>query len=81
MSIMDALKIMCEYFDDDRALGEYVRMLTEIPQGSLDLKEFKMDLSDFKTKHFADDFHEGKQTQSFTLDELLKNTGIIKNEQ
>ena len=39
MSIMDALKIMCEYFDDDRALGEYVCMLTEIPQGSLDLKE------------------------------------------
>ena len=79
MSIMDALKSMCEYFDDDKALGQYVRMLTEIPQGRLDLKGFKVELSDFKTKHFADDFHEGIDT-SISLDDMLRNAGIKRSQ-
>jgi hypothetical protein len=33
MTIMDALKIMCEHFDDDNDLGSYIRMLTNIPEG------------------------------------------------
>tara|TARA_B100000287_G_scaffold431432_1_gene488658 strand:- start:970 stop:1215 length:246 start_codon:yes stop_codon:yes gene_type:complete len=81
MNIMQALKIMCDHFDDDRQLGRYIRMLTDIPQGSLDIDGFRLDLDRFKTKHFADDFHEGRNANTFTLDELLKNTGIRKNEE
>ena len=28
---MDALKIMCDYFEDDKQLGQYIRMLSNIP--------------------------------------------------
>ena len=46
MTIMDALKIMCEHFDDDNDLGSYIRMLTNIPEGELDLGDSKMSLSE-----------------------------------
>ena len=37
MTIMEAFKIMSDHFDDNEELGAYVRMLTTIPKGSLDL--------------------------------------------
>ena len=46
MTIMEALKIMCEQFDDDRVLGAYIRMLTQIPAGDLDLGGEKISLSE-----------------------------------
>tara|TARA_B100000424_G_scaffold95868_1_gene72037 strand:+ start:102 stop:302 length:201 start_codon:yes stop_codon:yes gene_type:complete len=46
MTIMEALKIMCEQFDDDKVLGAYIRMLTQIPSGDLDLGNEKISLSD-----------------------------------
>ncbi len=84
LSIIEALRIMCDHFEDDRQLGRYIRMLTKIPIGSLDIGEFKVKLDKFKKdmglKHFADDFHEGKDsTDSLTLDEMLSNIGVKKN--
>ena len=46
MTIMEALKIMCEQFDNDKVLGAYIRMLTQIPSGNLDLGNEKISLSD-----------------------------------
>ena len=46
MTIMEALKIMCQQFDDDKVLGAYIRMLTQIPSGDLDLVNEKISLSD-----------------------------------
>lgn len=46
MTIMEALKIMCEQFDDDKVLGAYIRMLTQIPSGDLDLGNEKISLSE-----------------------------------
>ncbi len=46
MTIMDALRIMCEHFDDDNDLGSYIRMLTNIPSGELDLGDTKMSFSE-----------------------------------
>ena len=46
MTIMDALKIMCEHVEDDNDLGSYIRMLTNIPEGELDLGDSKMSLSE-----------------------------------
>ena len=46
MTIMEALKIMCEQFDNDKVLGAYIRMLTQIPSGDLDLGNEKISLSD-----------------------------------
>ena len=43
---MEALKIMCQQFDDDKVLGAYIRMLTQIPSGDLDLGNEKISLSD-----------------------------------
>ena len=43
---MEALKIMCEQFDNDKVLGAYIRMLTQIPSGDLDLGNEKISLSD-----------------------------------
>ena len=75
MTIMEAFKIMSDHFDDDEELGAYVRMLTTIPKGSLDLNGFKINL-----KHFADDFHEGRSgdNNNLTLDDLLNNVGLRK---
>ena len=75
MTIMEAFKIMSDHFDDDEELGAYVRMLTTIPKGSLDLNGFNLDL-----KHFADDLHEGKDGDghNLTLDDLLNNVGLRK---
>ena len=75
MTIMEAFKIMSDHFDDDEELVAYVRMLTTIPKGSLDLNGFNLDL-----KHFADDFHEGKDGDghNLTLDDLLNNVGLRK---
>tara|TARA_B100000287_G_C20617550_1_gene774624 strand:- start:1298 stop:1498 length:201 start_codon:yes stop_codon:yes gene_type:complete len=46
MTIMEALKIMCQQFDDDKVLGAYIRMLTQIPSGDLDLGNEKISLSE-----------------------------------
>ena len=75
MTIMQAFKIMSDHFDDDEELGAYVRMLTTIPKGSLDLNGFNLDL-----KHVADDFHEGRDgdDNNLTLDDLLNNVGLRK---
>jgi len=37
---------MCEQFDDDKVLGAYIRMLTQIPAGDLDLGVEKISLSE-----------------------------------
>jgi pyruvate-formate lyase-activating enzyme len=75
MTIMEAFKIMSEHFDDNEELGAYIRMLTTIPTGSLDLNGFNIDL-----KHFADEFHEGRSgdNNNLTLDDLLNNVGLRK---
>ena len=75
MTIMEAFKIMSDHFDDDEELGAYVRMLTTIPKGSLDLNGFNIDL-----KPFADDFHAGRDGDghNLTLDDLLNNVGLRK---
>ena len=80
LSIMDALKIMCDYFEDDKQLGQYIRMLSNIPTGSLDIGELKIKIDNFERKHFADDFHEGRDSSdSVTLDDMLKNNGLKKS--
>ena len=75
MTIMEAFKIMSEHFDDNEELGAYIRMLTTIPKGSLDLNGFNIDL-----KHFADEFQEGRSgdNNNLTLDDLLNNVGLRK---
>ena len=82
-TLIKALGIMSDYFEDDTELGQYIRMLTKIPAGSLDMRELKVKLEKFREdvglEHFADDFHEGKPlSDSFTLDEIMKNVGLTK---
>ena len=81
---MRALRIMSDYFEDDKELGQYIRMLTKIPVGSLDIGKLKIKLEKFREEvgleHFADDFHEGKPlSDSLTLDDMLKNNGLKKS--
>jgi len=81
--VMKALRILSDYFEDDKELGQYIRMLTKIPAGSLDMRGLKVKLEKFRKdvglKHFADDFHEGKPlSDSLTLDEIMKNVGLTK---
>ena len=80
---MKSLRILSDYFEDDKELGQYIRMLTNIPAGSLDMRGLKVKLEKFRKdvglKHFADDFHEGKPlSDSLTLDEIMKNVGLTK---
>jgi len=82
-TLIKALGIMSDYFEDDTELGQYIRMLTKIPAGSLDMRELKVKLEKFREdvglEHFAEDFHEGKPlSDSFTLDEIMKNVGLTK---
>ena len=82
-TLIKALGIMSDYFEDDTELGQYIRMLTKIPAGSLDMRELKVKLEKFREdvglEHFADDFHEGKPlSDSLTLDEIMKNVGLTK---
>ena len=82
-TVMRALRIMSDYFEDDKELGQYIRMLTKIPVGSLDIGKLKIKLEKFREEvgleHFADDFHEGKPlSDSLTLDDMLKNNGLKK---
>ena len=83
-TLIKALGIMSDYFEDDTELGQYIRMLTKIPAGSLDMRGFKVKLEKFRKdvglKHFADDFHEGKPlSDSLTLDDMLENAGLKKS--
>mgnify|MGYP003649741972 CR=1 FL=1 len=83
-TVMRALRIMSDYFEDDKELGQYIRMLTKIPVGSLDIGKLKIKLEKFREEvgleHFADDFHEGKPlSDSLTLDDMLKNNGLKKS--
>ena len=83
-TVMRALRIMSDYFEDDKELGQYIRMLTKIPIGSLDIGKLKIKLEKFREEvgleHFADDFHEGKPlSDSLTLDDMLKNNGLKKS--
>jgi len=82
-TLIKALGIMSDYFEDDTELGQYIRMLTKIPAGSLDMRELKVKLEKFREdvglEYFAEDFHEGKPlSDSFTLDEIMKNVGLTK---
>jgi len=84
LTLIEALKIMSDYFEDDKELGQYMRMLTKIPVGSLDMNGLKIKFNKFRedvgVEHFAEDFHEGKPlSDSFTLDEILKNVGLKLN--
>ena len=83
-SVMKSLRILSDYFEDDKELGQYIRMLTKIPVGSLDIGKLKIKLEKFREEvrleHFADDFHEGKPlSDSLTLDDMLKNNGLKKS--
>ena len=83
-TLIKALGIMSDYFEDDKELGQYIRMLTKIPAGSLDMRGFKVKLEKFRKdvglKHFAEDFHEGRPlSDSLTLDEIMKNVGLKKS--
>ena len=83
-SVMKALRILSDYFEDDKELGQYIRMLTKIPVGSLSIGNLKIKLEKFKgdvgLKHFADDFHEGRDSSdSVGLDEMLENAGLKKS--
>ena len=83
-TLIKALGIMSDYFEDDTELGQYIRMLTKIPAGSLDIRGLKVKLEKFREdvglEHFADDFHEGKPlSDSLTLDEIMKNVGLKKS--
>ena len=83
-TLIKALGIMSDYFEDDTELGQYIRMLTKIPAGSLDMRELKVKLEKFREdvglEHFADDFHEGKPlSDSLTLDDMLENAGLKKS--
>ena len=85
LTIMEALRIMSDYFEDDKELGHYIRMLTKVPVGSLDMNGFKVRLEQFRgdvgLKHFAEDFHEGKPiSDSYSLDEILKDIGLKLND-
>ena len=82
-TLIKALGIMSDYFEDDTELGQYIRMLTKIPAGSLDIRGLKVKLEKFREdvglEHFAEDFHEGRPlSDSFTLDEIMKNVGLTK---
>ena len=84
LTLIEALKIMSDYFEDDKELGQYIRMLTKIPVGSLDMRGLKVKLEKFREdvglEHFADDFHEGKPlSDSLTLEEIMKNVGLKKS--
>jgi len=74
LTIMEALIIMSEHFDDDRELGAYIRMITKIPMGSLDMGKFKLKLDKFRHKMGFEDTPEG-----LSLDDILNNAGVIKN--
>jgi len=83
-TLIKALGIMSDYFEDDTELGQYIRMLTKIPAGSLDMRELKVKLEKFREdvglEHFAEDFHEGKPlSDSLTLEEIMKNVGLKKS--
>jgi len=83
-TLIKALGIMSDYFEDDTELGQYIRMLTKIPAGSLDMRELKVKLEKFREdvglEHFADDFHEGKPlSDSLTLEDIMKNVGLKKS--
>ena len=83
-TLIKALGIMSDYFEDDTELGQYIRMLTKIPAGSLDMRGLKVKLEKFREgvglKHFAEDFHEGKPlSDSLTLDDMLENAGLKKS--
>jgi len=83
-TLIKALGIMSDYFEDDTELGQYIRMLTKIPAGSLDMRELKVKLEKFREDvglaHFAEDFHEGRPlSDSLTLDEIMKNVGLKKS--
>ena len=84
LTIIQALKIMCDYFNDDKELGQYIRMLTKIPAGSLDMNGLKVRFDKFRgdvgLEHFAEDFHEGKPlTEGYSLDDIMENVGLKKN--
>ena len=83
-TLIKALGIMSDYFEDDTELGQYIRMLTKIPAGSLDMRELKVKLEKFREdvglEHFAEDFHEGKPlSDSLTLEDIMKNVGLKKS--
>ena len=83
-TLIKALGIMSDYFEDDTELGQYIRMLTKIPAGSLDMRELKVKLEKFREdvglEHFAEDFHEGRPlSDSLTLEEIMKNVGLKKS--
>jgi hypothetical protein len=66
LTIMEALRIMSDYFEDDKD-GFKVR-----------LEQFRDAVG---LKHFAEDFHEGKPiSDSYSLDEILKDIGLKLND-
>jgi len=77
MTIMDALRIMAEHFEDDTELGSYIRMLTDVPLGSIELDGHRIEMKQ-TLKHFADNYHENGDISddSLSFEDLLKNIGL-----
>jgi len=77
MTIMDALRIMVEHFEDDAELGSYIRMLTDVPLGSIELDGHRIEMKQ-TLKHFADNYHEKGDVSddSVSFDDLLDNAGL-----
>tara|TARA_X000001382_G_scaffold128646_1_gene118817 strand:- start:1483 stop:1707 length:225 start_codon:yes stop_codon:yes gene_type:complete len=63
-------KILSDHFDDDLELGEYIRMLGEVPDADLQLPE------GFTVSWTVGEHNVYKAKEGYTLDEMLKSAGI-----
>lgn len=68
--MVNLFRILSEHFNDDRELGEYIRMLGEVPDADLQLPE------GFTVSWTIGDNNVYHAKESFSLDEMLKEAGI-----
>ena len=68
--MVNLFRILSENFNDDRELGEYVRMLGEVPDADLQLPE------GFTVSWTIGDNNVYHAKESFSLEEMLKEAGI-----
>ena len=63
-------RILSEHFNDDKELGEYIRMLGEVPDADLQLPE------GFTVSWTIGDKNVYHAKESFSLEEMLDKAGI-----
>ena len=68
--MVNLFRILSEHFNDDRELGEYIRMLGEVPDADLQLPE------GFTVSWTIGDNNVYQAKESFSLEEMLKEAGI-----